>query len=210
MRSLLIATLLVINACSNTENSDKQASQSKDEVTATQAAAKTINFLWRENQYDPELKDTVNTIIIDEEAAKSLSDAERAALGYVGTFVGSDCWWDGEATDERNNLKCKVLSALNLGYQCSEQHLGFLRKWFANDEKALEQLKDCPTIPYTATVQETFDTIKMTTKGDQITVWYAASGVNLREDQTWDWTEETTFQVNGDHLNIIAQKSSRE
>lgn len=193
-------------ACSS---SDKQAPVNEP-VTEASPAEKNVHFLWRENQYDAELKDTVNTIVMNDSAALSLTDAERAALGFVGTFVGNECWWDGDAKDDRSNLKCKILTALNLGYQCSEQHLGFLRKWFANDSKALEKLADCPTIPYTSTIQETFNDIKLTTKGDKITVWYAASGVNLREEQEWDWTEEITFQVNGNDLSILEQKSSRE
>ncbi|MFN7115563.1 MAG: hypothetical protein ACK4TA_02120 [Saprospiraceae bacterium] len=205
MKNSLLFTLLIISACTA-----KEQQNIKTHDGADTAAGKTVNFLWRENQYDAELKDTVNTIVINEAFCKNMSDAEKAALGFVGTFIGSECWWDGEAKEDRSNLKCKILTSLNLGYQCSEQHIGFLKQWFKNDKTALEKLNDCPTIPYTATIQETFNDIRLTTKGDKITVWYAASGVNLREEQEWDWTEEITFQVNGNDLNIIEQKSSRE
>src|SRR3569832_142073 len=74
----------------------------------------TVKFLWRANKYNEELKDTFNSIFINEAYCKTISDAERAALGYVATFIGNECWWDGEATDERSNLKCVILTALNL------------------------------------------------------------------------------------------------
>jgi hypothetical protein len=72
--------------------------------------------------------------------------------------------WDGEYKSDRSNLKCKILNALDLGYQCSQTHLGFLKKWFRIDEKVLKRLEDCSTIPSTSTVQNTFDKIQITQK----------------------------------------------
>ena len=120
------------------------------------------NFLWRENRYEKQLKDTINTIVFNEEYCQTLSEPERAALGYIGSFIGSENEWDGEPKEDMSNLKSKILTILNLGYQSSDKHLNFLRKWFRNDPKSLSKLESCPLIPSGATVQNTFDKIDLT------------------------------------------------
>jgi hypothetical protein len=124
----------------------------------------------------------------------------KVAIAYVATFIGSDCDWDGDAKDDMSNLKCSILSALDLGYQCSEKHLGFLRQWFRDDAKAMKTLQDCPIIPNTATIQNTFDKIRLTIKGNEILVRFQASGVNLREGRGWSWTETDYFKVEGNKI----------
>ena len=171
---------------------------------------KTAKFIWRENKYDNKLKDTFSTIIINENLCKTLSEPERAALGFVVTFIGNECNWDGEAKDDRSNLKCKTLTSLNLGYQCSKEHLGFLRKWFTNDSNSIKELKDCPTTPYTASVQETFEYINLTVKGNLISVEFGANGVNLQNnDATWSWTETDYFRVDNQGLKLIKKRKSK-
>ena len=113
---------------------------------------------------------------------------------------------DGQYTNDRSNLKCKVLSELNLGYQCSESHLGFLRHWFREDTKALERLEDCPTTPFTATVQETFDSISIAVEGQSIIVNFSVTGYNIREDLEWHRTEEITFRNAEGKLFIEKEK----
>ncbi len=161
-----------------------------------------VKFLWRENIYSEELNDTVSTIVIDTAYCSSISDPQRAALAYVATFVGNECWWDGNATRDRSNLKCKILTALRLGYQCSDLHLGFLRRWFRDDSKVLVKLEDCPTTPFTATVQETFDSINISVSDDVIIVEFSVTGFNIREDLDWHRKEEITFRCYADKLII--------
>jgi hypothetical protein len=181
------------------------------EPTETEVHASTRNktrFLWREQVYDTDLQDSVSTIVINQKLAEGLSDAERAALGYVATFIGSECDWDGKANEEFSNLKCKTLSALRLGYQCSSQHLGFLRNWFRNDQKVLGRLVSCPVTPFTASSQQTFRAIYLTTQGDTIKVWFSASGVNLRMNAAWEWTEENVFSVQGNAISLVRTNES--
>jgi hypothetical protein len=99
---------------------------------------KTVNFLWR---------DSSGYIVINEEYCKTISEPEKAAIGYVATFIGSECWWDGDIADNMSNLKCKILTALNLGYQCSDKHLGFLKQWFKNDTTSLKNLMIVQSYP---------------------------------------------------------------
>jgi hypothetical protein len=169
----------------------------------------TVKFLWCANKYDEELQDTVNSIFINEDYCKSISDPERAALGFVATFIGNECWWDGETKDDRSNLKCKILTALNLGYQCSDTHLGFLRQWFRNDKESLEKLEDCPTTPYTSTIQDTFEKINLYVKGNIISVSFKAFGVHMREQKNWSWTETDYFEFDDDNIRLIKIDKSK-
>ena len=167
---------------------------------------KKVKILWREDYYNAELQDTMSMIVMNTSYCSTLPDPEKAAIAFVATFVGNDCWWDGQYTNDRSNLKCKVLSELNLGYQCSETHLGFLRQWFSEDAKALERLEDCPTTPFTATVQETFDSISIAVEGQSIIVNFSVTGYNIREDLEWHRTEEITFRNAEGKLFIEKEK----
>ncbi|MGJ1262570.1 hypothetical protein [Sphingobacterium spiritivorum] len=190
------------NIHSDTTNIAKDSLQApvvKDEPEQTAEQ----KFLWREDQYDEELKDTFNMIRINNDLAKNLSDPERAAIGYVATFIGNECQWDGPYKDDRSNLKCKILTALQLGYQCSEQHIGFLKKWFKDDKVVLEELQGCPTIPDGATIQNTFDEISFKKEGDKLTVNFIVSGHNMREGKSWKWVETDYFQINGNTIKYI-------
>jgi hypothetical protein len=218
MKYLHIATIVLLASCGQTNNnSDKNEVVNSDPVSKKVVETenkiklndKTVKFLWRDDKYDEELKDTFNSIFINEDFCKNMTDPERAALGYVATFIGNECWWDGEANDDRSNLKCKILTALNLGYQCSDKHLGFLRKWFKDDKKSLEELGNCPTTPYTATIQDTFDEITLTVKGNIISVFFKANGVNTREGDSWSWTETDHFQFDGNNIKLIKKDESK-
>jgi hypothetical protein len=216
MRHLLIYSFIFLLSCHNSGIRQYNSNLKSEPVTKSNVASnktygltnKSIKFLWRANKYNEQLKGTFNTIIINEEFCRTISEPERAALGYVATFVGNECNWDGKAKDDLSNLKCKIISALNLGYQCSERHLGFLRNWFRNDNGALEKLKECPQVPYTATIQDTFDQINLNTIGDTIKVWYKASGVNSRSSESWNWTEEDIFILYKDNLKIFRESKS--
>lgn len=169
---------------------------------------KKVKFLWREKEYDLGLKETFNNIVINKALIATLSAPERAALGFVVTFIGSDCNWDGDAREDLSNLKCKTLAALGLGYQCSDLHLGFLRQWFREDERSLKQLESCPIIPYTATRQNTFNFINLTVRGNNISVEFAANGINMSIGEHWSWTETDDFLFDQDNIKLIAKKES--
>lgn len=102
------------------------------------------------------------------------------------------------------------MTALNLGYQCSDKHLGFLRKWFKNDKKVLAEFDyNCPTTPFTASSQNTFDEIKLTVKGNDISVWFSISGVNMPMGESWSYTETNYFQLDNDNIRLIKKEQSK-
>ena len=198
---LYITTLFLLSSCGQAKNNtDKSEVAYVDTAKTITLTDKTVKFLWR---------DSSASIVINEEFCKTISDPERAALGYVATFIGNECWWEGDYTDKRDNLKCEILTALDLGYQCSNKHLGFLRQWFKNDTTAIKEFEACPTTPHTSTIQETFDEIVLTTKGNKIAVFFKASGVNMREEQSWTWSQTDYFQFDKDNIKLIKQEKSK-
>ena len=213
MKYLSLTILILLMSCAKKNESENLTTEVKtlEGETALKLTDKSVKFLWRENEYDKELNDTVNTIFINQEYCKNISEPEKAALGFIASFIGSECDWDGEANKKYDNLSCKINRALNLGYQCSEEHLNFLRKWFKKDKKALERLTDCSAIPYTASSQETFDYINIITKGDTIKISFEASGVNMRSEKSWSYKEEDTFVLKNDNIVFIkAEESENE
>jgi hypothetical protein len=221
MNRVQISILLFLISCGrSTYDSNKNEIVGKDTIlksiehntnNSVTLSDKTVLFLWREHTKNPAVEEAYDSIIVNESFIKTITEPQRAAIAYVATYIGNECDWDGAYKDDRSNLKCKILTALNLGYQCSDQHLGYLRKMFKNDPKVLEEFtnENCPTIPNTATIQDTFDEIILQVKGDSIIVKYKASGVNLRDGDQWSWTEKNFFLLDGDHLKLVNKEKSK-
>lgn len=179
-----------------------------EEATKINSNSSEIKFLWWEERYIEELEGDYQTIILNDDFCQSISDQEKAALGFVATFVGNECQWDGKANADRSNLKCKILTALDLGYQCSDDHLGFLRKWFANDTGALKKLTSCGTMPYTATSQNTFDEIFVTSTENTIQVRYKVQGVNTAMSTSWSWNQLDYFTYDQETITLMQSQKS--
>lgn len=167
-----------------------------------------IKVLWRKDIYDSTIKENVSNIAINQSYCDTISTVEKAALAYVATFIGNECYWDGKVSERRDNLTCKLLSALKLGYQCSQQHLGFLHMMFNGDAETLKQLsiENCPLIPETATIQTTFDIISIYRNVDSIQIAFKASGTNLRDNKSWSWLEIDYFHINNNSLRLIKKE----
>lgn len=196
----LVALYLLVSCGQTKNNAEINEIAGADTIKSPILTDKTVKFLWR---------DSTAAMIIDESVCPTLSDPEKAALGYVATFIGNECWWDGDYTEDRSNLKCEILTALDLGYQCSDKHLGFLRQWFKKDTAALKALEACPTTPNTSTIQDTFDEIILTTKGNEIAIFYKANGIHMREQRSWTWSETDYFQFDQDNIKLIKQDKSK-
>lgn len=138
---------------------------------------------------------------------KTLTDQQRAALGYIATDVSNECYWDGGKKADESNLKCKFLWALRLGYQCSDTHLSFLRKWFKEDTKVLERLQYCKKTESSAKIQDRFSEIKMITTQDTITILYSAIGEDSEKQNTWRWQEESTYSFTKNGIKQTNRKN---
>lgn len=203
MKYLYLATFVILTSCLPNTNKNEVANVNNTNITVAKTFSlpnRTVKFLWR---------DSSNTMVINKDFCKTISDPEKAALGYVATFIGNECWWDGDYTENRSNLKCEILTALNLGYQCSDKHLGFLKQWFKTDPKSLKELEACPTTPNTSTIQDTFDEITLTAKDNLISVFFKANGVNMREAEAWSWSETDYFQLDNDNIKLVKKDKSK-
>lgn len=167
-----------------------------------------IKFLWRKDLYNKELKTEVNSIVLNENYIKTITEPEKVALAYVATFIGNECEWDGQVTESRSNLRCKILDALGLGYQCSNPHLDLLRFWFRNDKDIIKELENCPTIPDGATIQNTFEEINLEVKGNQIIISFKVNGMNMRESISNHWSEKHVYEFKGNELLLLKKDVS--
>lgn len=213
MKLIHIITVLIFStSCGQTKTDQELVNEKKTEFESNKLSLSDtiINFMWRDMKYDSTLNDSFSLIFLNTNYISTMTNQEKAAIGYVSTFIGNECWWDGEANDDRSNLDCKIITALGLGYQCSESHLGYLRKWFSDDKEVLSELEksNCPTTPYTAISQNTFDKIVINTKGDSISVYYEAGGVNVREQESWEWSETVYFIATTNNLKLIKKDRS--
>lgn len=185
LRLLFLSTFLSFSTpfFSQTLNNQKTTSINKGHQNKA-AQDIYIKILWLDKN---------NTIQLNENYIKKLTNQQRAALGYIATFIGNECDWDGDKKADESNLKCKLLSALNLGYQCSETHLSFLKEWFKEDKKALEDLQDCKKNESSAKIRDQFIELKMATNKNTIKIIYSAIGIDMVHARKWKWTEESTY-----------------
>ncbi len=178
-------------------------------IKPLQLTDKKIKILWRENRYDKELDTEINTIVLNQDYINTISEPEKAALAYASFKIGNECQWDEKPNESRSNLRCKIPWALGLRYQCSFEQLDFLKHWFRNDKKVLNELKKCPKKPDGATIQSTFDEIELEVVDTTIMVFFKASGINTRENESWKWTEKQVFEFNKNEL-IVKEKEISE
>jgi hypothetical protein len=163
----------------------------------------TVKAVWREDVYDSKLKGNVNVIMLNEDYFKSLSDPEKAVLGYLASTIGNECYKDGAS-----DVKCRLLTALNLGSQCSESNKQFLSGWFKNEPEILKQVENCKHTLPGANVEKTFDVVKVSTSGDVIKVSIKGLKLNIKENSSSTWNENLTFKLADNSLTLIERKKT--
>lgn len=164
-----------------------------------------LKVIWREDVYDPSLKGTVNVIKLDESYFSGITEPERAVLGYLASTIGNECY----AETGKQNVKCKILTALNMGYQCSEENKTFLKGWFRDDASIVSQIENCkPTVP--STVEKTFDEVKISTSDNTIKVELKGLKLNIKENSASKWSESLSFKVDGDKLTLLERTKKQK
>lgn len=157
-----------------------------------------LKVVWREDIYDPSIKGHVNVIKLDESYFAKVTEPEKAVLGYLASTIGNECYADGS----KENVKCKILTALNLGYQCSESNKSFLKNWFRDNAYIVSQIENCkPTLP--ATIEKTFEEIKISTEDNTIKVELKGLKLNIKENTSSNWSENLSFKVDGDKVSLV-------
>ncbi|WP_149303556.1 hypothetical protein [Pareuzebyella sediminis] len=169
-----------------------------------------VQFLSRQMAYDEAVGAEVSTMVINQSYLHNITPPEKAALTFVAYEIGNDCEWGYDSDVNGRVLWCRIVSALDLGYQCSDKQLNFLRKWFSKDTVALKKLERCPTLPNTATVQTTFDEILIQNNEAEktITVDYKVTGINMRESSSWPYSQTDVFEYGSEHIILIDSKKS--
>ncbi len=164
-----------------------------------------LKVVWREDIYDPSLKAHVNVIKIDENYFQKVTEPEKAVLGFLASTIGNECYADGS----KENVKCKILTALNLGYQCSESNKSFLKNWFRDDAVIVSQIENCkPTLP--ATIEKTFEEVKISTTDNTIKVELKGLKLNIKENTSSKWSENLSFKVDGDKVSLIERTKKQD
>jgi hypothetical protein len=153
--------------------------------------------IWREDVYDQSLKASVSVIKIDEVYFSAISNPEKAVFGYLASTIGNECYAEGG----KENVKCKLLSALKMGYQCSEENKAFLMNWFRDDAVIVKQIENCkPTIA--KTIEKTFDEVKVSSSDNIIKISLKGLKLNIKENSASKWSEQMTFKLDGDKLTL--------
>ncbi|MEO8514347.1 MAG: hypothetical protein ABI543_12350 [Ignavibacteria bacterium] len=161
--------------------------------------------VWRDDIYDPDIKESVSVIKLDENYFAKISDPEKAVLGYLASTIGNECFTDGG----KQNVKCKILSALNLGYQCSEGNKSFLKGWFRDDALILGQIENCkPTLP--TSVEKTFEEVKISTESNTIKVELKGLKLNIKENSSSRWSENLSFKLDGDKISLLERTKKQD
>jgi hypothetical protein len=201
--SILFILLIGFFSCEEVKEIKNTSAPNATTQPVLKQADELIKVLWLVEQYDPQFKENVPVMQLNKAYLQNISDAERAIIAYYATFHGNECWWENDAPNEdRSNLKCTLISALNLSYQCSDTHLSFIKKWFRQPE-LLNELDFCPTIPNTSTIQDAFEEMYVERNGDFFTIRFNICAVNIRENRTRCYEEVHQYQIFPDKVELI-------
>jgi hypothetical protein len=170
-------------------------------------------FLWRENKFDEFLNETKSDILINEEFCSTITDYEKAALCYVATFNGNEYNWTTDTIEKRGFIKSRILASLNLGDECSEAHLGFLKYMFRRDSKVMGEINSfkCGALPdIDLDVQESFENISIIRDDDKIQIIFKMMVINSKDGKRWEWTESDLFQISKGKIKLVKKINSRD
>lgn len=200
--ALFVLSFVLHNNVSAVEDSQKPYQNILNINTGSEVLHKVI---WREDVYDPSLKAKVNIIKIDDNYFAGISGPEKAVLGYLASTIGNECFAEGN----KQNVKCKILTALNLGYQCSEESKTYLKSWFRDDAAIVSQIENCkPTIA--STVEKTFDEVKISSADNVIKVELKGLKLNIKENSASKWSESMSFKVDGDKVSLTERTKKND
>jgi hypothetical protein len=154
---------------------------------------KTILFLGRDKKYGH---------LINKAYSETLSEHERAALGYLALLYNSLSKYD-TATDK----ECTIESALNLGEPCSKQYKSFMRFLFQNDANTLKKIEECYHHSDESSSVLYFSEIKLKVKANMIYIFFKGKGFG----QSWvcSWDGKVVFLVDKQNIKLIEKKESK-
>jgi len=143
-----------------------------------------------------------------------VSEGMKAILAMYAFQNGAGCTG---GTDEAP--RCSFSEALDIGGQCSDQHLALVLKWFSTGMpkmsgyadsayrsiKSTEDLKPhCYRTPYTASFQTVWDLIRVTTSGKEVRIY--AHGLWRAASKSGSFSYITEYDVGGDSIEVISHQ----
>jgi uncharacterized protein len=145
-----------------------------------------------------------------------LSDGMRAILAMYALQNGAGCAGGNE------NIRCSLTDSLNVGAQCSKEHVNLIRTWFRQSIPKLGGYGDdvykniqtpggleagCYKKPDGATFQSIWDIIRVTQNGNHVIV--DAHGTWLAREKTGSFRYLTEYRINKDSVTVITHKEMR-
>ena len=157
--------------------------------------------------------DKVSKIKINEKFLSSAYEPMKAIIAYYGLKAGTECWWENdEPTEKYDNLECLLTKPLKIGFQCSNEHINIVKKWFKDEPKIMnddyKKPDNCAASPETATIQSTYNYINLTRNSNVVSISYEKSGFNMREenDGAWSFVGKDVFEIQEDTIKLISSE----
>ena len=132
----------------------------------------------------------INIDNVNQQYLSTLDNAEKALLQYYLFAYGNSC-----NSNSKNNLKCLLLSKLNIKDECETSQINFLRSWFGNNMLMNLKLNKCPQLPSEGAVKNTIDKIVLSRKVDTLTIVIKVRGVNNLQEKYWDIEQTDSFLI---------------
>ena len=152
-----VVLIIVITLVKQNYNFIKPLADTKEENEIS--IGQPYRIVWTEDVTDPKTNEKIPTLQIDENFISKAPENVKALLALYGYGYSNECDWEGNPNQDRSNLKCRLTTALNLGYQCSDKQITLLQKYFHNE---MISKNSCPTTPNTATIQNILKEIILT------------------------------------------------
>lgn len=173
-------------------------------ITPQSFAASNVIFYLEKNSYMP---------VVKLERLGPMSDGMKAILAMYALQNGAGCAGGNE------NISCSLTDSLNIGGQCSKEHINIIRTWFMKripkmggyadsiykNIQSPENLNNiCYKMPDSATFQNVWDIIRVTTNKNNVTI--DAHGSWLAREETGDFRYITEYKINKDSVVVISHK----
>lgn len=203
-------------ACTSSDTSQSGQNTGADQSTAAQAPAtetptehqpettpltevKNVKILWQQMEKDTALDAEVSATKVNTDFIRSAPESIKAILAYYASLAGSDCF----------NNQCVLSAALGLGEQCSDKHINLIKKWFGNDQLAMDAIESCYNTPNTATVQSVWDALYLDVSAQKVTVRYKKTAINMRENKEKVTKGEDQYQIDGDRITVLSRTTHK-
>jgi hypothetical protein len=167
-------------------------------------AASDVIFYLNEKNYMP---------VVKLERLGPISDGMRSILAMYALQNGAGCAGGNES------ISCLLTDSLNVGGQCSKEHIELIRTWFKNSIPQMSNYADsiynkiqnpddleniCYRMPDSATFQHKWDIIRVSQKGSTVKV--DAHGTFLEREETGSYRYITEYKIEKNLVVVISHK----